>query len=158
MRSRFVIAAGVFLFMAAPLTAWAQSASSTCPEQGNLVKAGTWKAKGTTVGFLIGVRWGTGTVTFNNGVTRKFEFKGGKVIETGAATVEYAGTVYNLKKIEDFEGTYTGLGTGITIVKGMGGTSLTNLNCVIVNGKATKSRGLRLSAPAPAGVTVRFVK
>jgi len=41
-----------------------------------LVKAGTLEVKGGTVGFLIGFRWGTGTLTLNNGTKLKFSFKG----------------------------------------------------------------------------------
>ena len=154
MRSMFLIAAAIGLILASPFDARAQG--QVCPEQGNLVKAGTWKAKGTTVGFLVGVRWGSGTVTFNDGTTRKFRFKGGKVVDIGVTAVEFEGTVYNLKRIADFEGLYSGIGTGIAIVKGLGGASVTNQHCVVLNGKAVKTRGLRASLPAPTAISIRF--
>ena len=82
-----------------------------------LVKAGTLEVKGGTVGFLVGFRWGTGTLTLNNGTKLKFSFRGLKVLETGAVEIKAVGTVYNLKKPADFEGTFTGFSGGMTIAK-----------------------------------------
>jgi len=90
------------LVFAAPNQGFAQD------KKVKLVKAGTIEVKGGTVGFLVGFRWGSGTLTLNDGTKLKFSFRGLKVLETGAVEIKAVGTVYNLKKPADFEGTYTG--------------------------------------------------
>ena len=121
-----------------------------------LVKAGTLEVKGGTVGFLVGFRWGTGTLTLNDGTKLKFSFKGLKLLETGAVEVKAVGTVYNLKKPADFEGTFTGFSGGMTLAKELFGfVNLENARGVIVSVKSA-NKGVRLSAPAPGGVDVSF--
>ncbi len=121
-----------------------------------LVKAGTLEVKGGTVGFLVGFRWGTGTLTLNNGTKLKFSFRGLKVLETGAVEIKAVGTVYNLKKPADFEGTFTGFSGGMTIAKELYGfVNLENARGVIVSVKSA-NKGVRLSAPGPGGVYVSF--
>ncbi len=121
-----------------------------------LVKAGTLEVKGGTVGFLVGFRWGTGTLTLNDGTKLKFSFKGLKLLETGAVEVKAVGTVYNLKKPADFEGTFTGFSGGMTLGKELFGfINLENARGVIVSVKSA-NKGVRLSAPGPGGVHVSF--
>ena len=121
-----------------------------------LVKAGTLEVKGGTVGFLVGFRWGTGTLTLNDGTKLKFSFKGLKLLETGAVEIKAVGTVYNLKKPADFEGTYTGFSGGLTVAKELFGfVNLENARGVIVSVKSA-NKGVRLSAPGPGGVYVSF--
>ncbi len=138
------------LVFAAPNQGFAQD------KKVKLVKAGTIEVKGGTVGFLVGFRWGSGTLTLNDGTKLKFSFRGLKVLETGAVEIKAVGTVYNLKKPADFEGTYTGFSGGLTIVKELYGfVNLENARGVIVSVKSA-NKGLRLSAPAPGGVHVSF--
>ncbi len=122
-----------------------------------LVKAGTFRATGKTVGILIGARWGSGTVTLNNGESFRFTFEGGKLLDIGISKTDIFGVVYNLSKKEDFFGTYLGVGGGLAIsTKAMGGVSFTNGKCVVVNGKAVGKSGVRLTNPlGPGGVIVR---
>ena len=121
-----------------------------------LVKAGTFEAKGGTIGFLIGFRWGSGTLTLNNGTKLKFSFSGLKILETGAVNVDATGTVYNLKNPADFEGNYSGFSGGTTLGKELFGfVNVSNAKGVIISLKS-KTRGVRLSAPAPGGVDVEF--
>ena len=138
------------LVIAAPSLGFAQD------KKVKLVKAGTVEVKGGTVGFLVGFRWGTGTLTLNDGTKLKFSFKGLKLLETGAVEIKAVGTVYNLKKPADFEGTYTGFSGGATIGKELFGfINLENAQGVIVSVKSA-NKGVRLSAPAPGGVHVSF--
>jgi hypothetical protein len=140
------------LVFAAPNQVFAQD------KKAKLVKSGTVEVKGGTVGFLIGFRWGTGTLTLNNGTKLKFSGKGLKVMETGAVNVEAVGTVYNLKKPADFEGTYTGFSGSASIGKQLFGfVNFKNAKGVIISLKS-KTRGVRLSAPSPGGVDVSFQK
>ena len=70
--------------------------------------------------------------------------------------VKAIGTVYNLKKLTDFEGTFTGFSGGLTLVKELYGfVNLENARGVIVSVKSA-NKGVRLSAPAPGGVHVSF--
>ena len=62
----FAIVGG--LVFAAPNQGFAQD------KKVKLVKAGTLEVKGGTVGFLVGFRWGTGTLTLNDGTKLKFSF------------------------------------------------------------------------------------
>ncbi len=138
------------LIIAAPNQGFAQV------KKVKLVKAGTLEVKGGTVGFLIGFRWGTGTLTLNNGTKLKFSFKGLKLLETGALEIKATGTVYNLKKPADFEGTFTGFSGGMTLGKELFGfVNLENARGVIVSVKSA-NKGVRLSAPGPGGVRVSF--
>jgi len=138
------------LVFAAPSLGFAQDKKVT------LVKAGTVEVKGGTIGFLIGFRWGTGTLTLNDGTKLKFSFRGLKLLETGAVAIKAVGTVYNLKKPADFEGTFTGFSGGMTIAKELFGfVNLENARGVIVSMKSA-NKGVRLSAPGPGGVYVSF--
>ena len=149
-----------YLILSIILTALAFPASlahanSHCPE-GDLPASGTVEGRMTTVGFIVGVRWGEGTLTLNDGTEHKFVAKGAKLLETGAAQVMFKGNVYNLQDLEDFEGDYGAVSQGLTIIEGItGGAVLSNDKCVFVHVEA-ESEGVRLSAPAPGGVLVEF--
>ncbi len=108
------------------------------------------------VGFVVGVRWGTGELILNNGERRAFQIIGGKALETGVSENVITGEVYNLKDINDFEGLYYGASAKITIAKGEGEAVVNNSNCVVVKARAV-GHGLQLSAPGPSGVEVRFI-
>ena len=136
----------------APILAGPATAQD-CPE-GDLPVAGTVEGRATTVGFIIGARWGEGTLTLNDGSQHKFTGKGAKLLETGAAEVTFKGNVYNLEKLEDFEGDYAAVGQGLTVIEGLtGGAVLKNDKCVYIN-VDIESEGVRLSAPAPGGVLI----
>ena len=138
------------LVFAAPNQGFAQA------KKVKLVKAGTLEVKGGSVGFLVGFRWGTGTLTLNNGTKLKFSFRGVKALETGAAEIKATGTVYNLKKPADFEGTYSSMSGGMTLGKELFGfVNIENARGVIISVKSA-NKGVRLSAPAPGGVRVSF--
>lgn len=84
--------------------------------------------------------------------------RGLKVLDTGVAVVKASGSVYNLKNLIDFEGTYTGFGGGATIYKDLGGSmSVRNGAGVIVSLKPDNT-GVRLSFPGPSGAEVTFSK
>jgi len=129
--------------------------TQSCGER-ELVKAGTFSATGKTVGILVGARWGSGTVTLNNGDRFNFTFEGGKMLDIGVSETDILGVVYNLEKKEDFFGTFLGVGGGLAAVtKTMGGISYTNGKCVVLNGKAVGAEGIRLTNPiGPGGVKV----
>ncbi len=133
----------------------AAAAEKDCPK-GDLPVSATIEGRATTVGWIVGVRWGEGTLTLNDGSQHKFTGSGAKLLETGAAEVTFKGNVYNLEKLEDFEGDYAAVSTGLTVIKGItGGAVLNNDNCVYIN-IDIESEGVRLSAPAPGGVLIKL--
>lgn len=150
----FVAAAGVLNAVAAS-PSQAQK-TQTCPER-ELVKAGTFEMTVKSVGFIVGARWGSGTATLTNGEKIAFSVEGAKLIDVGAAESNNSGTLYNLDNKEDFFGTYLGIGGGLTAVtKTLGGTSITNGKCVVMNGTAQEGGGLKVTAPiGPGGALVK---
>jgi hypothetical protein len=136
----------------------AAAETQSCDER-ELVKAGTFTAVVKSVGLIVGARWGDGTMTLNNGSTHNFSMSGGKLMEVGAAKKTLKGTVYNLDNLQDFPGTFLGIGGGLAVITvGLGGTSITNSKCVVLNAFADESAGIQASMPiAPGGVSIKLV-
>lgn len=128
-----------------------------CPGR-ELTEAGKFTAIVRSAGFIVGARWGDGVLILNNGETRNFSLVGAKLMEVGTAEIELSGTVYNLDKVEDFPGTFLGIGGGLTAVTtDLGGMSITNGACVVLNASHKNGEGLRASMPvAPGGVEIGF--
>ncbi len=150
--SAVAIAATVFGNMA---LAQSGEEKATACDRNNLVQSGTLQFSMTRIGFLLGVRWGEGVLTLNDGFQLSFDVSGAKLLETGISTASFEGEVYNLKNLEDFEGTYYGASTKITVVKGKGELQTNNANCVFIKARSTGG-GLQLSAPAPEGLAIKF--
>ena len=119
------------------------------------VADGAITAEVTSIAFIAGVRWGSGELILNDGERRKFKIIGGKALETGVSSNVITGEVYNMKNVDDFEGTYYGASAKIAIVKGEGELVANNSNCVVIKGRAV-GHGIQLSAPGPAGVEISF--
>ncbi len=154
-KSLIIVAAAGVLTAVASNPSHAQE-TQTCPER-ELVKAGTFEMTVKSVGFIVGARWGSGTATLNGGEKIAFSIEGAKLMDVGAAERIISGTLYNLDNKEDFFGTYLGVGGGLTAVtKTLGGTSITNGKCVVMNGTAEEGSGLKVTAPiGPGGVLVK---
>ena len=153
LRSLAVLAAVIALVSAGPSIA----EDRNCPDV-EPVLAGTVKGTMSTAGFIVGIRWGEGTLILNDGTTRDFNASGAKLLETGVAEVQFTGNVYNLDKLEDFPGDYSAVGQSLTLIEGLTGSAvLTNKNCVYIEVDA-ESQGVRLSAPAPGGVLIEFAE
>ncbi len=138
-------------------TALAQSGEETAKacDRDNLVQSGTLQYSMTQIGFLLGVRWGEGVLTLNDGFQLSFDVSGAKLLETGISTAKFEGEVYNLTNIEHIEGTYYGASTKITVIKGKGELQTNNANCVFIRARST-SGGFQLSGPAPEGLSIKF--
>ena len=130
----------------------AQQRSDSC---GDVEQSGTFVAHSKNVGFLLGVRWGTGTVTLNDGTKFNFNFKGLKALETGVAVNDAEGEIYNLKTPEDMIGAFYGASQSVTLAKGKGEVVMNNSKCVVIKARG-KGEGVQLSAPAPSGVYVQL--
>jgi len=130
-------------------------AQSGCEEKKGLVESGTVVAEGKTLGFAVGARWGDGVLTLKDGTTHKFSFLGMKLLDTGVSAGEVVGTVYNLEKVEDFAGMYSGAGIGVAVAAGPGEVVMNNGKCVIVKARS-RNEGVRLSPPGPNAIQVKL--
>jgi len=106
----------------------------------------TLKIEEGSVAVGIGWNWGHGSVTYK-GKTYKVKVEGLSVGEVGLTNAKCKGKVYNLKKLEDFDGVYAAGGAGATAGKGAGATALTNANGVsVLLTSATKGASLKVAA------------
>lgn len=101
----------------------------------------------------VGFVWGGGTLTYQ-GAELPFSLSGLSVVDVGAAHINAKGSVYNLKRAEDFPGTYSALSAGATVAGGANAVVLRNQNGVVLKLTGT-SEGLRLNIAAE-GIKVKF--
>lgn len=101
-------------------------------------------AKGAAVG--VGYTWGDGTLRYG-GRTYHFAVNGVTVADVGFSTVRGTGRVYNLKRLQDFSGTYAAATGEATAGSGIGGQVLQNANGVQIRVDQV-TRGARLQGSA----------
>src|SRR4029077_8684140 len=139
---------GILLVVLGLTTTFTQAATEEKPDA-------TIKLSHGSVAAGIGWSWGSGTLTYKrkeypisvNGLSL------GKVgISGGSAT----GVVYNLKRLQDFDGHYTAARAGITLAGGVSAVAMKNQNGVRVGIHATK-RGLDVTL-AGGGVDMKIKK
>jgi hypothetical protein len=117
---------------------------------------GRVKFSGGSVAAGIGYTWGSGTLTYKG---KKYPITVSGLsagASAGASSITASGSVYNLKKIEDFDGNYTAAATGATAGGGVGVVTMKNQNGVVIDSLAT-TRGLKLSLDA-GGVNIKIKK
>lgn len=140
---RFQIGTTYLLGTIALVCALALSAASAHAEEKKTPDA-TFELSEGSVGVGIGYSWGSGTLTYK-GSKHKFKISGLSAGDVGARTVTATGEVYNLKKLEDFNGNYASAQAGATAGGGGGVAILKNQNGVEVTAKATtQGIGLKL--------------
>ena|SRR5215475_8089078 len=99
-----------------------------------------------SVAVGIGWSWGKGTLTYKG---KKYPVKvdGLSVGEVGVTRATARGNVFDLKKLDDFNGTYTAGGAGATVGGGAGVTIMRNQNGVVIEMKSTtQGASLKLAA------------
>ena len=96
----------------------------------------TLKLSAGSVAAGLGVNWGSGTLSYQ-GKEYPVDVKGMSVGDVGVSKIEASGKVYNLKKLEDFDGNYTGVGTGAAVGGGGAVAAMKNQNGVTVDLVAT---------------------
>jgi len=84
-----------------------------------------------SVAVGVGWSWGKGVLNFQ-GKDHTFKVKGLSVGEIGITKAEATGRVFNLKKLEDFDGLYAAAGAEGTIALGAGETALKNKKGVVI--------------------------
>ncbi len=107
------------------------------------------------VAIGIGYSWGEGTLTYQ-GQKYPVEVKGISVIDVGVTKATAFGKIYNLNKLEDFNGNYTAATAEGTLGGGAGATTMKNQNGVVID-LFTTTQGLNLKL-APSGVNLKLKK
>jgi hypothetical protein len=100
----------------------------------------------------IGYSWGKGTLTYR-GRTFPVRVQGLSVGEVGVIRADAGGAVYNLAKLEDFDGNYTPAamnGNG----RGLGVTAMQNQNGVLIE-LVSMTEGISLKVAA-GGIQLRI--
>ena len=95
--------------------------------------SGTITVTATSVAAGIGWSWGKGTLTLLDGSQHDFKVSGLDVVAVGIKQATGVGNVYNLKKLEDFEGQYVKATAAATVGGGMGAASMRNDKGVVIN-------------------------
>jgi len=115
----------------------------------------TLKLTDRDVAIGVGFSWGKGTLTYQ-GKTYPVKVEGLSVGEVGVNQATAVGSVYNLKKLEDFNGNYTAGGAGGTLGGGAAVTEMRNQNGVVIGMKSTtQGASLKLAAE---GIKLSVVK
>lgn len=84
------------------------------------------------VALGIGYSWGKGVLTYE-GKAYPFKVKGISVVDIGITKATSSGKVYNLKKLEDFDGNYTAASAEGTVGGGAGALTMKNQNGVVID-------------------------
>jgi hypothetical protein len=104
-----------------------------------------------SVAVGIGWSWGKGALTYR-GKPHAFKVKGLSVGEVGITKAKAKGRVFNLKNLEDFNGTYISGSVEGTIAAGAGETALKNEKGVVIY-LSSMTKGINLKI---AGEGVKF--
>jgi len=116
---------------------------------------GTVKLSEGSVAAGIGWSWGHGTLSYK-GKDYRFKVDGLSVGDIGVTKAEAKGNVYNLKKIEDFDGVYAAASAGITVQEGKSATVVVNDKGVqLALTSITKGGNLKVAAE---GLKVKIEK
>ena len=108
-----------------------------------------------SVAVGIGYSWGKGTLDYQ-GKKHPVKVEGLSVGEVGVTRATGLGSVYNLKKLADFDGNYVAGGAEATVAGGAGVTAMKNQNGVVIELKSTtQGASLKLAAE---GIKLSVVK
>ena len=106
-----------------------------------------------SVAIGIGYSWGGGTLIYE-GRKIPVEVKGLSIIDVGVTKARAFGRVYNLKKLEDFNGNYVAATAEGTLVGGAGASTMKNQSGVVID-LFTTTKGLNLKL-APSGISLKI--
>ena len=102
----------------------------------------TLRLSGGSVAAGLGVTWGGGTLTYK-GKDYPISVTGISAGDVGITKLEASGKVYNLTKLDDFDGNYTAAAAGATLAGGGSAVAMKNQSGVSVNLVAT-TQGVKL--------------
>jgi len=105
--------------------------------------AGTIEINSTQMAFIISGQAGGGVLEYA-GEEYEFSIGGLGIGGIGVQKINAIGVVYNLEKLEDFNGAYVQGRMGVTVGAGKGQIELSNSKCVVIELKSS-TEGLALS-------------
>jgi hypothetical protein len=114
---------------------------------------GTLKLSGGSVAAGVGVSWASGTLNYK-GKEYPIDVKGLSVGDVGMTKLEASGKVYDLKTLDDFNGNFTAVGTGLAAAGGAGAAVMKNQNGVTVELVST-TQGAKVAIGA-GGVSMKI--
>ncbi len=120
---RLALLACCAAIVSAPAVAQRRDPGVSGPPSGTI----SISARGAALG--VGYTWGDGTLRYG-GRQYRFTVNGVTVADIGFSRVAGAGRVYNLRRLQDFSGTYAAATGEATLVNGIGGQVLKNGNGV----------------------------
>jgi hypothetical protein len=91
----------------------------------------TFELSGGSVAAGVGFTWGNGTLHYN-GTDYSFSVHGLTVLDVGAEKISATGEVYDLSKVQDFSGNYSGVAAGAALVYGGSTGVMENNNGVVI--------------------------
>ena len=141
------------ILAAAVLLASAALCSSTLLLAADEKPDATVTFSGGTAGVGVGVTWGDGTLHYQ-GKAYPFRLKGVSIADVGGGTVQGAGEVYHLKRVEDFSGNYTAASAGAALAGGGAVSTMENQKGVLMKLHST-TQGLQFKA-AVEGIAVEL--
>jgi hypothetical protein len=139
---------GLLLLVLGVITGFTQAAKEEKPDA-------TIRLSGGGVAAGIGFSWGKGTLTYK-GKDYPISVKGLSLGKVGITSATASGGVYHLKKLEDFDGNYTGVGAGMTLAGGRSAVTVKNQNGVRIRLIST-TRGVDLTIGS-GGVEMKIKK
>ena len=104
-----------------------------------------------SVAVVIGYTWGGGTLTYQD-KKHGVAVDGFSVLALGVAHATVSGEVFNLGKLEDFDGTYMAASAELTLGAGAGATAMRNQNGVVIQ-LFTSTQGLNVKL-SPEGLNL----
>lgn len=142
---------GVLLLVLGVITGITQAAKEEKPDA-------TLRLSGKSVAAGVGFSWGKGTLTYK-GKDYRVSVNGMSLGKAGISGASAYGEVYNLKKLQDFNGHYHAGGAGrrgVTLASGQTATAMTNQAGVMVLLSSTQ-RGVDVNVGG-AGVDMEIKK
>ncbi len=137
---------GLLLLVLGVMTGLTQGAKEEKPDA-------TIRLSGGGVAAGIGFSWGKGTLIYK-GKDYPISVNGLSLGKVGITSATASGDVYHLKKLEDFDGNYTGVGAGMTLAGGRSAVTVKNQNGVRIRLIST-NRGVDVSV-AKGGVEMKL--
>ena len=110
--------------------------------------------KSTAVTVGVGLAWGSGTLKFK-GEEYPLKARGFQLVGVGISVSNITGNVYNLKNVEDIEGSYTTIGAGASVVAGASSVRAKNDKGVTMEVWST-DKGVELTI-GTTGITLDLV-
>jgi hypothetical protein len=118
--------------------------------------SGTVQIESTSVAVGVGVEWGHGTLTMDDGTTHHFDISGLSVLDLGISKVSAVGEVFNLVEAKDLNGVFVSGEAGAALGGGGSVQAMRNANGVVMQLQSIQ-KGVKLTL-APEGLKVNLAE